>query len=618
MAKKKLGEVLRERGKISEQDLLRAIEEQQGKVRRLGELLLERNLVEKADLVAALEEVTRAEYVDCRDVTPDPEALRLIPYSVAQKHAALPVALMDQRLLVVLAEPQNVQVIDELRFLTGRNIVTRLGFREEILEAIETHYRRQEKRLSENERTREAFADLAHLPQMEFISTSSRQSQRDAMAEFQAELRNLRTPAVQLVSAIIAAAAEKGASDIHIEPQANETVVRVRVDGVLRDLRRVPRSLQHSLVSRLKILADMDIAERRAPQDGSFIVRISGRKLDLRVSTLPTQYGEKVVVRMLDSQGAAKEFQDLGLDPEIESSLKRILAQPQGMLLVTGPTGSGKSTTLYAALNHIRHPGINIVTVEDPIEYMIEGVNQVQVNARAGLTFASALRSILRQDPNVIMIGEIRDRETAEIALKAAQTGHLVLSTLHTNDSISAVTRLLDLGVPAFMIAASVSGVLAQRLVRRLCACHQVVPMDRELAQRLLAAGLPDAGAHMCVPAGCSACDNTGYKGRVGIYELLEVDEPMRALIRSSGRPDEILALARSSGFRLMQEDALEKVRKGLTTLEEVLRVVPHDKSVVRRCPQCSRELHPSFHYCPFCGAHQDRAHARQPELSLA
>ncbi len=618
MGKKKLGEVLRERGKISEQALLQAIEEQQGKVRRLGELLLERNLVEKGDLVAALEEVTHAEYVDCRNVTPDPEALRLIPYSVAQKHAALPVALMDQRLLVVLAEPQNVQAIDELRFLTGKDIATRLGFREEIQEAIESHYARLEKRMTESERIRETVAGLANLPQMEFFTTSSRQRQRDAMIEFQAELRNLRTPAVQLVSAIIAAAAEKGASDIHIEPQARETVVRIRVDGVLRDLRRVPRSLQHSLISRMKILADMDIAERRAPQDGSFMVQIGGRKLDLRISTLPTQYGEKIVVRMLDSQGAAKEFQDLGLDPEMESALKHILALPQGMLLVTGPTGSGKSTTLYAALNHIRHPGINIVTVEDPIEYMIEGVNQVQVNARAGLTFANALRSILRQDPNVIMIGEIRDRETAEIALKAAQTGHLVLSTLHTNDSVSAVTRLLDLGVPPFMIAASVSGVLAQRLVRRLCVCHQQAPMDPRFARRLLAAGLPQPGGQMYVPVGCSACDNTGYKGRVGIYELLVVDEPMRVLVRSSCRPDEIRALARGNGFRLMQEDALEKVRKGLTTLDEVLRVVSLDKTDARRCGSCGRELHASFQFCPYCGSEQGERHARNAELALA
>jgi type IV pilus assembly protein PilB len=618
MAKKRLGEVLRERGKISEKDLMKAIEEQQGSVRRLGELLLERNLVDKADLVAALEEVTRIEYVDCREVTPDPRALRMIPYAVAKKHAVLPVALLNERLLVVAAEPQNVQVIDELRFLTGKPIATRLGFRDEILQAVETHYRRLEDDRSESDRVRETIAGLVEMPAMEFFTTSSRQSQREAMIEFQAELRNLHTPAVQLVSAIIATAAAKNASDIHIEPQAHDTLVRIRVDGVLRELRRVPRSLQHSLISRLKILADLDIAERRIPQDGSFIVQIEGRKLDLRVSTLPTQYGEKIVIRILDSAAAAKTFPDLGLDPGLEASLKQILALPQGMLLVTGPTGSGKSTTLYAALNHLRHPGINIITVEDPIEYVVEGVNQVQVNARAGLGFASVLRSILRQDPNVIMIGEIRDSETAEIALKAAQTGHLVLSTLHTNDSIGAITRLLDLGMPAYLIAASLSGVLAQRLVRRLCACRNMVPMSPEHARQFRDAGIPQPGEHLFVPAGCSVCDQTGYKGRVGIYELFVVDAALRDRIRSNARPEELCALARNNGFRRMQEDALEKVWRGLTTLEEVTRVLPLQPSTVEHCSHCGLELHAAFRYCPRCGQARTPAASEERVLSLA
>ncbi|MCL6480976.1 MAG: Flp pilus assembly complex ATPase component TadA [Firmicutes bacterium] len=617
MPKKRLGEVLRERGKISEKDLKKIIEEQQGSVRRLGELLLERNLVDKADLVAALEEVTRVEYADCREVTPDPKALRMVPYAVAKKHAVLPVALLDDRLLVVIAEPQNVQVIDELRFLTGKPIATRLGFRDEILQAVETQYRRLGDPRSESDRVHETIAGLAQMPTMEFITTSARQSQRDAMLEFQAELRNLRTPAVQLVSAIIATAVEKNASDIHIEPQAHDTLVRIRVDGVLRELRRVPRSLQHSLTSRLKILADLDIAERRVPQDGSFIVQIEARKLDLRVSTLPTQYGEKVVIRILDSAGAAKTFPDLGLEPGLEASLKQILALPQGTLLVTGPTGSGKSTTLYAALHHLRQPGINIITVEDPIEYVVEGINQVQVNARAGLSFASVLRSILRQDPNVIMIGEIRDSETAEIALKAAQTGHLVLSTLHTNDSLAAITRLLDLGMPAYLIAASLSGVLAQRLVRRLCACRSMVPMSAEHARRFRAAGIAQPGEHLHVPVGCSACDQTGYKGRVGVYELLVVDAAIRDQIRSNARPEELRALARSNGFRRMQEDALEKVGRGLTTLEEVTRVLPLENSMIEWCRRCARELHAAFQFCPFCGEARTPTPTEERVLSL-
>ena len=309
-------------------------------------------------------------------------------------------------------------------------------------------------------------------PEIEFISTSTRQANREAIQEVQAELNQKKTPAVRLVSEIIQTAMKKRASDIHIEPQANATVVRIRVDGVLRELETIPRSIQNSLISRIKILSDMDIGERRAPQDGRFMVAVGPRKVDMRVSSLPTQYGEKIVMRLLETSAPLLSFADLGFPQDISERYRKLLALPQGMLLVTGPTGSGKSTTLYSALNVLRKPAVNIVTVEDPVEYDLPGINQVHVNSRAGLTFASCLRSILRQDPNVIMVGEIRDLETAEIAMKAAQTGHLVLSTLHTNDSISAVVRLLDLGIPEYLIASSVTGILAQRLVRKLCSCR--------------------------------------------------------------------------------------------------------------------------------------------------
>src|SRR5437870_2826299 len=318
---------------------------------------------------------------------------------------------------------------------------------------------------------------------MQFFSTNSKQSNQEVMKEVQDELRQSRTPAVRAVSAIIATAMEKRASDIHIEPQAEDLAVRIRVDGVLRDLQRLPRTMQSPLTSRIKIIADTDIAERRTPQDGRITVQMGPKKFDLRVSTLPTQYGEKVVLRVLDPSAALYNFADLGLEPEISDLLTRVLGMPQGILLVTGPTGSGKSTTLYAALNLLRKPAVYYVTVEDPVEYQLPGINQVHVNTKAGLTFASCLRSILRQDPNVIMVGEIRDKETAEIALKASQTGHLVLSTLHTNDSVSAITRLLDLGIPKYLIAA-VNGIIAQRLLRKLCSCCKVVPATKPYREK--------------------------------------------------------------------------------------------------------------------------------------
>jgi type IV pilus assembly protein PilB len=435
------------------------------------------------------------------------------------------------------------------------------------------------------------------------------------MREMQAELmqKSKTTPAVMLVASMIKAAAQRRASDIHIEPQSEETSIRLRVDGILREFERIPRALQNSVASRVKILSDMDIAERRAPQDGRFLVKIGDRRLDLRVSTLPTQYGEKVVMRLLESDAPAQDFEKLGFPAAIATEMKRMLALPQGLILVTGPTGSGKSTTLYASLNHVRKPSINIITVEDPVEYAIPGLNQVQVNVKAGLTFATSLRSILRQDPDVIMIGEIRDKETAEIAVKAAQTGHLVLSTLHTNDAVAAVTRLLDIGVPGFQIAASVTGIIGQRLIRKLCSCHQTSPATPEFISQMMLAGVMTPPATQNVAAGCDECDLTGYKGRIGIYEMLGVNNALRTAMREGGRNDEIRALARRNGMRLMHEYALERVKEGMTTLDEVFRVVPIEYSAPVNCESCQRELAGSYAFCPHCG---ERAHAKDTETS--
>jgi type IV pilus assembly protein PilB len=600
MKRKKLGEILQEGGKISAAELQLLFEEQKGKMVRLGELILERGLVDKPSLVKALEEVSRVPYQDCSKVHCDPAVLQLIPKPMAVRLDVLPIGMDQARLIVVMAEPQNVATIDELRFTSGKDISPRLGFRAEIVSAIVLNYDGTESAATGNQASPEAILETEL--EMEFISTSSRQANRDAIMEMQAEMNQKKTPAVRLVSEIIQKAMEKQASDIHIEPQAAATVVRIRVDGVLRELESVPRNVQNSLVSRIKILSDMDIGERRAPQDGRFMVAVGQRKVDMRVSTLPTQYGEKVVIRLLEASAPILTFASLGFPPDVAARLVQLIALPQGMLLVTGPTGSGKSTTLYSALNLLRKPAVNIVTVEDPVEYALAGINQVHVNSRAGLTFASCLRSILRQDPNVIMIGEIRDLETAEIAMKAAQTGHLVLSTLHTNDSIAAVARMLDLGIPEYLIASSVSGIMSQRLVRKLCSCHGEKQVTPDYSERLAGVGWTEPPDRIAWPNGCDSCDHTGYKGRVGIYELLVIDESIRSILRGAYKPDLVRAAARAGGMRRMQEDALTKLQAGTTTLEEIVRVVPMELLATLKCEQCGHEVPPAFRFCPYCG----------------
>jgi len=618
MKRKKLGEVLQDRGQISAVNLQRLFKEQESKMVRLGELILETGLVDKASLVKALEEVSRVPYVDSATIRSNQEALQLIPKSMAQRLDILPIQMDQTRLVVAMAEPQNVTTIDEVRFTSGKDLSPRFGFRAEIQAAIARNYAQMETVPKSRNASTAAGDDSSEIEQdVEFISTSSRQANRDAIQEIQAELNKRKTPAVRLVSEIIQKAIAKHASDIHVEPQATCTTIRIRVDGVLRELETVPLNIQNSLISRLKILADMDIGERRAPQDGRFMVAIGKNRVDMRVSTLPTQYGEKVVIRLLEATAPASTLGELGLPPNLAARLLQSLAQPQGMLLITGPTGSGKSTTIYAALNLLRKPAVNVVTVEDPIEYALPGVNQVQVNTRAGLTFASCLRSILRQDPNVIMIGEIRDLETAEIAMKAAQTGHMVLSTLHTNDSVSAVARLLDLGIPEYLVASSVSAILAQRLVRKLCFCHGLRDVTPAYAERLMAAGWNSPPTQIAWPKGCTVCDFTGYKGRIGIYELMTIDESIRAILRGTYKPDQVRDAARAAGMQRMQEDALEKLQAGVTTLDEIIRVVPMDTQSDNVFEHCGKKLSALFRFCPYCGTDRETEGLRPATSSL-
>jgi type IV pilus assembly protein PilB len=613
MKRKRLGEILEDRGDLTAESLRKLFEEQKGKAIRLGELILQRGLVEKSALISALEEVSRVPYLDCSTVQCETAALETISASVARNLAVLPIKTENMMLIVAMAEPQNLAIIDELGFTSGKVISPRLAFRSEILAAISRNYERAKDSAPPGANRELSRQDAPEAPaEMEFISTSSRQSNRAAIEEVQAELYQKKTPAVRLVTEIIQTAMLKRASDIHIEPQDIATIVRIRVDGVLRELESIPRAVQNSLISRIKILSDMDIGERRSPQDGRFMVAVGERKIDMRVSTLPTQYGEKIVMRLLESSAPLLSFADLGMPREIEKRITQLLSLPQGMVLVTGPTGSGKSSTLYSALNLLRKPAVNIVTVEDPVEYALPGINQVHVNSRAGLTFASCLRSILRQDPNVIMVGEIRDAETAEISMKAAQTGHLVLSTLHTNDSISAVVRLLDLGIPEYLIASSLSGIVGQRLVRRLCTCRTLEPVTPAYIAQLAEVGSSIVPDLIATPAGCDLCDHSGYKGRVGIYELLIFDESVRAILRSGFKPDLLRNTARSRGMRRLQEDALDKLHLGLTTLQEIQRVVPMESAVPIECTTCGHELLPAFQFCPYCGI---RAEAGPPAM---
>ena len=609
--RKQLGTLLREKKHLSESGLEHALQEQKRKLAMLGEILLESGKVAKPDLVAALEEISGIPYLDLETTPVDPELIEHLPREIAERHCVMPVARHGTKIRVAMSRPQDLAVVDELRFRLGAELEPCLAFREEIAAAIAKYYspRGTDVPFSSSVELAEAIDP----EKIEFFTSGPSERHEEAIREFQRELRGKVTPAVHLVSALLSAAAAKGASDIHIEQQATGTLVRIRVDGLLRDLAQVPLELRTSLVSRIKILCDMDIAERRVPQDGRLLARIGHTHYDLRVSTLPTQYGEKITIRLLDPNSARVSFQDLGLSPEHAATLSGILKQPQGMVLVTGPTGSGKSTTLYAALHLLRSPLVSILTIEDPVEYMMEGINQVQVNPRAGRTFANCLRSMLRQDPNVIMLGEIRDRETAEIAMEVSQTGHLVLSTLHTNDSIGAITRLLDLNIPAFLLTSSVTAIVAQRLVRKLCRCKRKERLPAPRSAELAAAGVPEPPEYLYLPVGCKECDQTGYRGRTGVYEVLVLDDVIKDAITSGSRDDQIRSLARSLGMKFMEQDAMNKVAAGITTMDEVMRTVPfEDVSSASRCVECHKYLVTSFVFCPYCGTRIARRNATQ------
>jgi type IV pilus assembly protein PilB len=502
--------------------------------------------------------------VDLAVADVDETAARLIPVHVLERVIAIPYALRGDTLLVSVADPANLHGIDELRLATRHPVELGVASREDILTAI--------RRLIRNS---EAFGARVALAEDEEEAASEAEDQTDL--ELDDGVSDV--PLVRLVNSVLFQAAEDGASDVHFEPQEDSLVVRFRVDGVLHEMQRIPKRLTPGVTTRLKVLAKMDIAERRKPQDGriSLNAAAAGRMLDIRVATLPTVEGEKLVMRLLDKSRKPPTLTELGLSEEMRAQLSGLITRPTGALLVTGPTGSGKSTTLFACLNQINRPEINIITVEDPVEYRMPGANQVQINNRAGMTFAAALRSILRSDPDVVMVGEIRDGETAKISIEAALTGHLVLSSLHTNDAPGALTRLNEMGVEPFLTGAAVSGVLAQRLARKLCThcCEMYSPsVDELLAARVssdVAASVD--GMAFYRKRGCPRCNQTGYKGRIGIFQLLAMTEDLSALAAKKASREEIERAALSTGMNTIWDDGLAKVAAGLTSVEELARV---------------------------------------------
>jgi type IV pilus assembly protein PilB len=493
----------------------------------------------------------------------NPEAAKVVPLHVLERVVAIPYAIENGYLRVAVADPPNIHGIDELRLATRYPLELAVAPRDDILAEI--------RRLV---RASEAFGARAILEEEVVL-----EEEAEAVDDLEVEDGISDAPLVRLVNSVIFQAAEDGASDIHFEPQEDALIVRFRIDGVLQEVQRIPKRMTAGVTTRLKVLAKLDIAERRKPQDGriSLNAAAAGRMLDVRVATLPTVEGETVVMRLLDKSKKAPTLEELGLSDDMRTQLSAIITRPTGALLVTGPTGSGKSTTLYAALDQINRPEINIITVEDPVEYRLGGVNQVQINQRAGLTFAAALRSILRSDPDVVMVGEIRDPETAKISIEAALTGHLVLSTLHTNDAPSVLTRLNEMGVEPFLTGAAVTGVLAQRLARRLCThcCEMYSPSVDELLKARIAPDVAAAADGMVFyrKRGCPRCGQTGYRGRVGIYQLLEMSETLESLAVQKASREEIERAAIAEGMRTLWDDGIAKVASGLTSIEELARV---------------------------------------------
>jgi type IV pilus assembly protein PilB len=551
---KQLGQILIEQGFITPEQLEQALEEHRRTPKSLGRTLIDMGMIKEGDLVRALAEQVGLEFVDLSEYSVDPTATTLLPEALARRYRAIPIGERDGKLLVAMSDPANVYALDDIRTITNRDVQPLVATAADVEQAIQK------------------FAGMDG--QVEALASVASEA-LDEEEQLEAALED--APIVKLVNAIMTQAVGDRASDVHIEPAEKNVRIRFRVDGVLHEpMPPAPKNIQGGLISRLKVMADLNIAEKRVPQDGRISMKVGGKPLDLRLATLPTVFGEKVVIRILDKTNALLRLEDLGFLEESYKSFARSFKKPYGAILVTGPTGSGKSTTMYSTLNILNEVDKNIITVEDPVEYRLNGVNQIQVNPKAGLTFASALRSILRADPDIVLIGEIRDKETATIAIEAALTGHLVLSSLHTNDAASAVTRLTEMDVETFLVASAIDCVIAQRLARKLCErCKEAYKPEQT---ELLEAGYPEwlwpEITELHRAAGCAACSNTGYRGRIGLYEVMPMSEEIERLTVERGSAEQIRAIALQQGMISLRDDGLEKTRMGITSIEEVARVV--------------------------------------------
>lgn len=555
-----IGEILVFEGTITGKQLEEAHRLGRQQRQGVGRTLLSLGYVKQSDLARALARRLGLEFAELGIDDVDPDTARLVDKKLLRRYGMLPLRVDDGRLVVAMRDPSNLHALEDLKMLSGFNI-------DPVVVAADDLRRVSGQLFGEGDEV----ADL-----LEEASDETPSEEREDV-----ELRGYPgasgAPTVRLVGSILRRAAGDGASDVHLEPRGSELAVRFRVDGVLREVMSVPPALQGGVVARLKVLANLDIAERRLPQDGRFSATVEEGKLDLRVSTLPTTFGEKVVLRMLDNADLRTDLRGLGFSRDVLRRYESVFRRPYGTILVTGPTGSGKSTTLYATLGEINSTEKNIVTVEDPVEYRLRGINQIQVNPKIGLTFASGLRSILRSDPDVVMIGEIRDRETAKTSVEAALTGHLVLATLHTNNAPAAVTRLTDMGVEPFLTASAVDCVIAQRLARRLCErCKRPVSLGDQALRKLGLERSNCAGSEKNFHAavGCERCGGTGYAGRIGVYELMLMDESLRRLVLQGAPADDIGTAAREGGMIPLREDGLAKAAQGITTVEEVLLTV--------------------------------------------
>lgn len=544
-----------EAGLITEEQLKSALQSPNG--RTLGRAIVDLGFVSEADIAHTIADKMHLEFVDIASVDIDPHAVTMVSEEISHKYTLLPIGFEDDRLIVAMSDPANIFAIDDLRIVTGREIQPVVATESDLVAALG--------KLTEMDQSVEQIVETA----------AGEEAAVEAGGAGKEEEETDNAPVVKLVNLIITEGARERAGDIHIEPQETDVRIRFRIDGVLHEIMRSPKKVQNGIISRVKILAGMDIAERRVPQDGRFGVTVDNRSIDFRVATLPTIHGEKIVLRLLEKENVLISLDELGFLPETLARFKSSFTKPYGAILVSGPTGSGKTTTLYGALTLLNDPEKNLITVEDPVEYRLPGLNQVQVNVRAGMTFAAGLRSILRHDPDIVMIGEIRDQETALIAVESALTGHLVLSTLHTNTAAAALTRLTEMGVEPFLISSAVDCIVAQRLGRRLCRdCRQEYTPERAALEKIRFPLEGDSLPKLYKAGGCKKCNNTGYKGRIGIYEALLVSDAIERLTVDRGTSDEMQKVAVEEGMITMRDDGLEKVRQGITSIEEVMRVL--------------------------------------------